>query len=169
MVTTESKKEFIKWFQNNYTFKRRECTWMFNHFISNEDVLSRMKFVFNTKSYPNVIIMSTICSDKEPLLYCNQMVKSTDAEKMFHKIRISKDEVFHIQLNFKDNGTCTRYLSILEDEVMEKEIASKIDIFMDKMLLKGKIELLKKQIDKALDDRDEKEFYKLTNDLNKLI
>lgn len=60
---------------------------------------------------------------------------------------------------------------LIIDQVMEDSNLINLlsDDFIEKEISKGQIELLKEKIDLALEERDEKEFFRLTNKLKKIL
>lgn len=38
-VSVVDKKAFVRWFLKNYQLKRRECVWILNYLLSNDDLL----------------------------------------------------------------------------------------------------------------------------------
>lgn len=173
MISIDEKKEFLKWFLNSFQLKRRECAWLLNYLISDDRLMEKIHFVDGAKFCPKGIVISTIDVDKIPFCYYRHKHITMDAEKAFHDIRLNDHEEVYIQLNFPNASTNFQYAAVLEENpFMEKNtnlnIADKIiaELFLDKMIEKAKMEYLKKQIDKALDLRNEELFHQLVKKLN---
>jgi uncharacterized protein YpiB (UPF0302 family) len=105
-VTVSQKREFIKWFLNNYQLRRRESVWILNFLYSYEHLLEKVHFVENVSKTPRGLIMSTHCVNDVPLRYYKNGVMSTNAESCFHDIRLNRDEDLYVELNFKDKHNC---------------------------------------------------------------
>jgi uncharacterized protein YpiB (UPF0302 family) len=48
-ITVDEKKDFIHWFLNHYSLKRREAVWILNYLISHESILDNLHFVEDVK------------------------------------------------------------------------------------------------------------------------
>ncbi|YCA42677.1 ReoY family proteolytic degradation factor [Bacillus sp. JZ8] len=173
-VSIDEKKEFIRWFLTNYQLKRRECVWILNYLMSHDQLMKKVHFVEKAQFCPRGLIMSTHCVDDPSFRFYKENVMTTDAEKSFHDIRLNRDEDIYIQLNFRSSYLSPQYVAVLEDnpyipknlEVNEKDrlLAEKMLDDSIKSFHKAKIMEL---IDKALDEGDKDEFYRLTDYLKK--
>ena len=113
-VSVNEKKEFIRWFLNNYQLKRRECVWILNYLISHDQLMAKVHFVEDAEHCPRGIIMSTQCVDDIPFRFYKNSVMTTDAEKSFHDIRLNRDQDIYIELKFKEAHKSYQYAAVLE-------------------------------------------------------
>jgi uncharacterized protein YpiB (UPF0302 family) len=174
-VSVNEKKEFIRWFLNNYQLKRRECVWILNYLMSHDQLMKKVHFVEQAQYCPKGIIMSTHCVDDVPFRFYKENVMTTDAEKSFHDIRLNREEDIYIQLNFRESYHSSHYVLVLEDnpfmpkhlEISEKDkqLAEK---FLEESIFTFQRDKLLMLIDDALDNQDQQEFLKLTQLLNRL-
>lgn len=174
-VSVNEKKDFIRWFLNNYQLKRRECVWILNYLMSHDQLMKNVHFVEQAQYCPRGIIMSTHCVDDVPFRFYKENVMTTDAEKSFHDIRLNRDEEIYIQLNFRSSFHSPNYVAVLEEnpympkhlQVNEKDkiLAEK---FLEESIQTFQKENLLKLIDEALDRGDQKEFKRLTEQLKKI-
>jgi len=174
-VSVNEKKDFIRWFLNNYQLKRRECVWILNYLMSHDQLMKNVHFVEQAQYCPRGIIMSTHCVDEVPFRFYKENVMTTDAEKSFHDIRLNKDEEIFIQLNFRSSFHSPQYVAVLEEnpfmpkhlQINEKDklLAEK---FLEESIQTYQREKLLKQIDEALDQQDQCEFKRLTEQLRHL-
>jgi uncharacterized protein YpiB (UPF0302 family) len=174
-VSVNEKKDFIRWFLNNYQLKRRECVWILNYLMSHDQLMKNVHFVEQAQYCPRGIIMSTHCVDEVPFRFYKENVMTTDAEKSFHDIRLNKDEEIFIQLNFRSSFHSPQYVAVLEEnpfmpkhlQINEKDklLAEK---FLEESIQTYQREKLLKQIDEALDKQDQSEFKRLTEQLRHL-
>lgn len=174
-VSVNEKKEFIRWFLNNYQLKRRECVWILNYLMSHDQLMEKVHFVENAQYCPRGLVMSTHCVDEVPFRFYKANVMTTDAEKSFHDIRLNRDEEIYIQLNFRASNKVHQYMAVLEEnpylpkslQVNEKDrlLAEKI---LSESLREFQRNKLMKKIDEALDRGDKEAFYLLTKQLAKL-
>ncbi|WP_078546097.1 ReoY family proteolytic degradation factor [Litchfieldia alkalitelluris] len=174
-VSVNEKKDFIRWFLNNYQLKRRECVWILNYLMSHDQLMKNVHFVEQAQYCPRGIIMSTHCVDDVPFRFYKENVMTTDAEKSFHDIRLNRDEDIYIQLNFRSSFHTPQYVAVLEEnpympkhlQVNEKDTLLAERFLEESIHIYQKEKLLKK-IDEALDQQDSTEFQRLTEQLKKL-
>lgn len=174
-VSVNEKKEFVRWFLNNYQLKRRECVWILNYLMSHDQLMKKVHFVEQAQYCPKGIIMSTHCVDDVPFRFYKENVMTTDAEKSFHDIRLNRDEEIFIQLNFRESYHSSNYVLVLEDNpYMPKhlQISEKDKQLAEKFLVESiytfQRDKLMKSIDDALDNNDHEAFLRLTKKLNSL-
>ncbi|MET3696106.1 uncharacterized protein YpiB (UPF0302 family) [Bacillus oleivorans] len=175
-VSVHEKKDFIRWFLNNYQLKRRECVWILNYLMSHDQLMAKVHFVDQAQYCPRGLIMSTHCVEEPPFKFYKGNVMTTDAEKSFHDIRLNRDEDIYIQLNFRQSRHSYQFVAVLEENpyvpkhLQENEkdriIAEKL---LENSLKTFQKERLLKEIDNALDQQDRERFIKLTKELNRIM
>ena len=99
----------------NYQLKRRECVWILNYLLSNDDLLKRIRFVEEAHYCPRAMVMSTVDSTGVPFRFYKGNVMTADAEKSFHDLRLHEQEDMYIQLNFPNIPPSAQYLAVLEE------------------------------------------------------
>ncbi|QOR65256.1 YpiB family protein [Cytobacillus suaedae] len=173
-VSVNEKKDFIRWFLNNYQLKRRECVWILNYLMSHDQLMKNVHFVEQAQYCPRGIIMSTHCVDDVPFRFYKENVMTTDAEKSFHDIRLNRDEEIYIQLNFRSSFHSPQYVAVLEENpYMPKHLqVNEKDEMIAERFLELSIQTFQKQkllklIDEALDKQNIAEFNRLTDQLKK--
>ncbi|WP_141433330.1 ReoY family proteolytic degradation factor [Bacillus sp. 03113] len=174
-VSVNEKKDFIRWFLNHYQLKRRECVWILNYLMSHDQLMEKVHFVEQAQFCPRGLVMSTHCVDEVPFRFYKENVITTDAEKSFHDIRLNRDEDIFIQLNFYSSNKAHQYAAVLEEnpfmpqnlQVSEKDrmVAEKFLAYSMEAFQKEKLLQL---IDEALDQKDEKAFQILTEQLKSM-
>ncbi|SDJ67577.1 ReoY family proteolytic degradation factor [Sediminibacillus albus] len=174
-ISIKDKKEFIRWFLRNYQLKRRESVWILNYLINHEKLLERVHFIREARFCPRGIVISTFCSDEAPFRFYKNHIVTTDAEKSFHDIRLNRKDPVYIQLNFKNANQSAPYVAVLEDNpyLPDDYFITKKDRLAAKNLLETSIyhtqkERLQFEIDRALDERDQKRFDQLLQELKQL-
>ena len=175
-VSVNEKKEFIRWFLNNYQLKRRECVWILNYLISHDQLMAKVHFVEDAEHCPRGIIMSTQCVDDVPFRFYKNSIMTTDAEKSFHDIRLNRDQDIFIELKFKGSHLSYQYAAVLEPNpyVPDQIQISEKDRELAEMFLKASIKnfhenRLRKEIDRALDEKDQLKFMQLTEKLKNIL
>ena len=56
-VSVNEKKDFVKWFLNNYQLKQRECVWILNYLMSHDHLMHTVHFVEHAKYCPRGLVM----------------------------------------------------------------------------------------------------------------
>ena len=174
-VSVQDKKTFIQWFLKNYQLKKRESVWILNYILNHNQILKNIHFVRHVKFCPRGIVITSQCSTEVPFRFYKNHLVTTDAEKSFHDIRLNQDEALYIQLNFKKANQNPYYASVMEENPYVPEdyfITNKDKVLAKRILERTLFESKKKRlladIDKALDELDQEQFMKLSEELNKL-
>lgn len=123
MVSNKEKKAFIKWLMNTKQFKRRECVWIMNYLMDNDDLLSRTHFVTSAgrldvlDEKQRLILMGCHCvPDVPPFKYFKDGNLTTDAERAFHDIRLNRHQPIFINIQYRDAISCDNYFMVEEDD-----------------------------------------------------
>jgi uncharacterized protein YpiB (UPF0302 family) len=167
-VAVNEKKNFIKYFLNNFQLQRRECVWILNYLVSHEDILEKIHFVDNIEKCENAVTMSTNCQYDAPAFAGIVRGSGTvDPEKFWHFIRVNNDADIYIQLVFSDKNKNQAYLNIMEENpnIIDKNLKQykkEAEKFINHCLKVHEKEALMHQIDKALDAGDEDLFKELS-------
>lgn len=176
LVSVNEKRDFIRWFLNNYQLKRRECVWILNYLISHDQLMEKVRFVDYARYCPRGLVMSTHCVDDVPFRFYKENVMTTDAEKSFHDIRLNRDEEIFIQLNFHMSNKSHQFIAVLEenpyipDELqIDRQFKDEAERLLDESLRIYNKKRLLHQIDEALDQGDKQLFLNLTTELNQFL
>ena len=168
-VSLGEKKQFVRWFLQSYKMKRRECIWILNYMLSNEELLEKTHFVEEAHYCPRAMVMSSTESKETPFRFYKGNLMTADAEKSFHDLRLNPDDDLYIQLNFPNIPPPALYLSVLEENpympknasineqdrlIAEKILEESMAIFQE--------ETIHNQIDEALDAKDRERFFELS-------
>lgn len=174
-ISVIEKKDFLKWFLNHYQLKRRECAWLLNYLMSDDQLMEKVHFVENAEYCPKSLIISANDVDSIPFSFHKRQHVTMDAEKSFHDIRLNKDEEIYIQLNFKDAKKNPQFVAVLEDNPFspidkdtEKIYSLFADLIIDQANYRFKKHQLNEKINRSLDEGDKDSFLKYTEELNKL-
>ena len=71
-VSVVDKKHLLDGFKN-YQLKRRECVWILNYLLSNDELLKRIRFVEEAHYCPRAMVMSTVDSTGVPFRFTKAM------------------------------------------------------------------------------------------------
>lgn len=174
-VSVHDKKLFLRWFLRNYQLKRRESVWILNYLINHESVLENVHFVREVKDCPRGMIITAQCSEAASFRFYKNRILTTDAEKSFHDIRMNCTDAIYIQLNFKNSHQSPDYAAVMEESPYDREevALTNHEIFslqqlLDTSLYNMQKALFLREIDLALDNRNEERFHKYTLRLQEL-
>lgn len=174
-ITITEKKDFLRWFLNQYQLKKRESVWILNYLLSQDGLMKQLHFVELVQYCPRGIYMSTHCSEDPSFRFYKQNIMTTDPEKALHDLRLHRDEEIFIQLNFRESFQCPNYLAVLDDNpyIPNHLLENKHDVIQAEELLRDvtltyEKERLKREIDLALDQNDRMKFQQLTEALRLL-
>ncbi|MBM7699045.1 ReoY family proteolytic degradation factor [Kurthia huakuii] len=174
-ISNKDKKTFVRWFLKRFDLKRRECVWILNYIIGDDDLLNHVHFVEDAHYCPRAIVISTTESNGIPFRFYKGNIMTADAEKSFHDLRMNNEEAMYIQLNFPKQPPTEQYLAVLEENPFMPsymQISSEDKQVAQKMLSKSVYEFqhskLLQQIDAALDNGDKEQFFELTAALQQL-
>lgn len=168
-VSVGEKKQFVRWFLQSYKMKRRECIWILNYMLSNEELLEKTHFVEEAHYCPRAMVMSSTESKEIPFRFYKGNLMTADAEKSFHDLRLHPEDDLYLQLNFPNFPPSTLYLSVLEenpylpkDAAVSEQDKALADQLMSESITVFREEALLKQIDEALDRDDRETFFRLS-------
>lgn len=170
LISVDEKKNFLKWFISRYELKAKECIWLLNYILSDDHIISLLRFVQSIEKCPRAMFISERFTDSVPFLYRKERVETSEPEKAFHDIRLYQDDPIYVQLNFEGAAHSAPYLSVLEDHPfaasdLEERYGKEADRVMRLSEQNFLTEKLNEQIDQALKDKDEVRFRALTNQL----
>ncbi|KHF40324.1 ReoY family proteolytic degradation factor [Halalkalibacter okhensis] len=175
IIPVVDKKEFLKTFLQQFELKRRECAWLLNYLMSDDELMERVHFVEQAAHTPKALIISAKGVDSIPFSFHKEKHITTDAEKAFHDIRLNQTEDIYIELHFTGARQYPPYLVVLEDnphipENIELAVAfqKEAEWLLDRSLKSFKKEQLLLDIDRALDEQDQKRFNDLVLELKEL-
>lgn len=162
-VSVEKKREFVKWFLNNFQCKWRESVWTLNYLMSHDQLLQQVHFVENARgNYSRAIFISTTCVETKPFVFYRNGLVGTDPDKAFQHIRHNRDEDIFIELNFADKYKHPQFIEILEGETSDETELPFTERLELAQVVNDLEKLAKAQlIDHALDTRNEELFRKL--------
>ncbi|ARK30324.1 ReoY family proteolytic degradation factor [Halalkalibacter krulwichiae] len=175
IIPVVDKKEFLKSFLQQFELKRRECAWLLNYLMSDDELMERVHFVEQAAHSPKALIISAKGVDSIPFSFHKEKHITTDAEKAFHDIRLNQHEDIYIELHFNGAKQYPPYLVVLEDnphipENMELAAAfqREAELLLERSIRTFRKEQLLAEIDRALDHQNEAYFRILVEQLKML-
>ncbi|UOF89707.1 ReoY family proteolytic degradation factor [Fodinisporobacter ferrooxydans] len=172
VIHVTEKKQFIKWFLDNYELQNREAEWLLQYLCSNDQLLERVHFIDNFRNLPKTILISTKCVQMTPFKFYKNKRVTSDVEKAFLDIHNHPTEDMYIGLFFKDRTVSPEYAAVLETNPMDDTresidalIELQAELILSQSLRDYRRYRLYRRIDEALDARDHKRFMDLTHEL----
>ena len=171
-ISVGEKKQFVRWFLQSYKMKRRECIWILNYMLSNEELLEKTHFVEEAHYCPRAMVMSSTESKEIPFRFYKGNLMTADAEKSFHDLRLHPELDLYVQLNFPNRPPSPLYMSVLEENPYMPQYLSVSDTdrqiaeqLLEESLSAFQEETILKQIDEALDRNERDKFFELSAQL----
>ncbi len=175
-VSIHEKKDFLRFFLENYQLKHRECSWILKYVLNSDERIDQVKFVDNIDNCPFAVEISTKCVETEPFRFINNFQEMLDAEKAFHEIRANKAKQLIILLQFDNKENCEKYISVVESnpfhskDISDPEmIQLEAETIIQKSIIDFQKTKLQVEIDHAIDNGDRTSFYILSQRLNELL
>lgn len=174
-ISVGDKKQFVRWFLQSYKMKRRECIWILNYMLSNEELLEKTHFVEDAHYCPRAMVMSSTESKELPFRFYKGNLMTADAEKSFHDLRLHPEQDLYLQLNFPNRPPSPLYLSVLEenpyvplDETISEEDRALAEELLSDSMYSFQEERILQEIDEALDCNDKEKFFELSSLLHNI-
>ncbi|WP_179295429.1 YpiB family protein [Bacillus sp. FJAT-45350] len=172
-VSTSQKKSFIKWFLDNHRLKRTEARYLLEYLVKSHHILENLKFTDEVLKDKTTVVISSTSSDQIGFMFYKSNRKSEDVSRAIGEIMSNPSDDLYIVFHFYGRHMNNRYLSLFEDPLIENirrynltEKYSKVaESKLEESLEANKGERLKRQIDRALDEKDEALFKSLVAEL----
>ncbi len=167
--TVKRKKRFLKWMKQNFYIEEEELEWFLQDLIDDEQLLTKLHFVRDIKHCPKGMIISTSGVSGLSFLFFKGEVYTEDIYTAYHELQLYRDEAFFIKVDLPHYLQNSLYSSLLEDEINDK-INDRViaDQLLTHLLEEGQIERIESAINRALDERNYKQFIQLSNKLKQL-
>lgn len=167
----EEKREFLKWLRTNHKIIHQLSNEIIDYLIADETALSKVDFVLNSDGTPFQLILSTYAPtflyQRDGRRIINEKIILDDIKNTIS----SKNATLYLDFRFIGRTTEKRFLNLLSENpfIDSSEITHSSNEPLDEFLnstLATQEEQLKLRINKALDDKNKREFYALTEALN---
>lgn len=175
MIDVAEKREFLVWLINHVSFQRREVIWILNYLINHEAILRNVHIVEQALETKRGLVIRDISQRAEPMVFAVEGHQFSNSDQIFHEIRLHWQQPLYLECVFPDSWQNPQYLSVLEDnpvlswnDTVSEKIVSEVEDFLKKQADEAQLNLLKKQIDLALEDGDKEAFLTLSDELNRL-
>jgi len=176
LVHLADKKKFLQWLVTSVAFDKREILWILDYLIRHETILNQVHFVEHVEKTNRGLRIASQEENALPMQLFLQGQTFTDAEQIFHEMRMNWREALYIECLFPTAWTTSEYLAVLEDnpfapwnEQVDPALIQKIDAYFQQEARNHQLMLLHHQIDQALEASDYDAFLELSDELNRLM
>lgn len=168
-VSLEEKKNFLQWFSDYQILETYEINWFLDQLLENDTLLTRIHFVERLSNHHKGIWMGKEQSHGFSFLFTKGKIKTEDIYTAYHDLQLHPEEPLFIQLDFQESVNAKIYQTVIEPEPdFKQQLQEHTTKFLNELLLKGKCDLLKASIDKALVTGNITDFEKYAHQLNEL-
>jgi uncharacterized protein YpiB (UPF0302 family) len=172
-ISIDDKRSFLKWFLRHYQLKNRECVWLLNYILSDNQMINILRFVDTITDCPRAMVISEKNTQEAPFLYRKGAVETNQPEKAFHDIRMDTHEAIYVKLIFPESSRSSEYVSVLEEnpyalKQLHVQYGKVAEQLLQESMTNYQKTVVYQSIDKALESGDKAEFQKLLAQWKKL-
>lgn len=175
-VSTQEKRSFLTWFLQNHRLKRTEARHLLEFMIKQHHILENLRFTDTVKRNVTTVVISSINSDEIGFQFIKNNRKSEDVSKAMGELMADPSIEIFLLLHFHGKQMNNRYLNIFEDPLIEnirrynitEKFSKEAERLIDQSIEENKLDVLRKRIDWALDNKDKELFQRLTAELRVL-
>lgn len=169
-VSPIEKRNFLRWFLENHKLKRSEARKVIEYLVNNSHILENVSFTEDILLNKKTIVIASMNSDEPGFIFYYHQRKTDEVSMALSNLMMNPSEKVNLILHFRGKMLNHRYLQLIGNPVSDnikvyerfKQYKKEADDIIEKILLEKEIERLKKQIDEALDQKDEELFTRLT-------
>lgn len=165
-ISSQAKREFIRYFFKRYQMKMREAIWILEYLMNREDLIENIHFVRQASHCPKGLLIAAKCSNVVGIRYIEDRSTFINAEKILGQLRrLEKGDSLYIELAFADSHCNPRYAAILEENPFSPgpgpDVEKFVARFLEELTRKIQQEKWEQEMNDALDARDEDLFHQL--------
>ncbi|NRD78945.1 YpiB family protein [Bacillus sp. BRMEA1] len=176
-VSPSEKRYFLKWFLECQQLKRTDARKVIEYIINHYHILENVSFTEKMMLNRKTIVISSMNTDEPGFAYYHNQRKTDEIAMALGDLMMNPTEKVFMILNFNGKTLNHRYLQLIESPALEnmkqynrfQKYEQEVNEIIEKNSLEMEIAIIKNQIDRALDQKDEKLFKRLTEKLKELI
>lgn len=176
-VSTIEKREFLLWFLQHYRLKHPESRRLLETIMNQPHILEHMSFTEKHNEDTRTIVISSLFSDEQPFVFYDRDFAVTDVANAISIITQNPSDRLALILHFHGKMLNHRYLQLVEtpasDNIthynQQEQHSKEANKIMNQVLTERRIENLRAEIDRALDEKNVLLFKQLTDELQKLL
>jgi len=174
-VSCLEKRNFLTSFLQNYRLKHPDARFVLNYLLQHNHLLEIVHFTEKDQKSSRWLIISTMMSEEEGLVFYRRGQKSTSLATIMGDLALHLNEPLYLTLHFPGKTRNFSYLRLIDHRAFEnvrrheynEKMAKAAEQVLDEALKRHDVSILKMQIDQALDRKDVALFQKLTEELKK--
>ncbi|MBO9128559.1 YpiB family protein [Bacillus sp. 165] len=175
-VSAIAKRNFLQWFLQEHRLKSTDGRRLLEFILNKPHILEHISFTEKLKPNEKTIIISSMNSDQIGFAFHYNQYKTTDISRALSELSSNPSGKVNLILHFYGKMLNHRYLQLIETSVSDnikqyeryERQSKETDTVITQAMLAKEKEHIKKQIDDALDQRDEQLFKKLVARLHEL-
>ncbi|MEB1809414.1 MAG: YpiB family protein [Bacillaceae bacterium] len=172
-VSAHEKKAFLMWFIENHRLKKADARRLLEVLIKNFHILDHVHFTDELKTNRKTVVISSINSDEMGYKYYQSGRVYEEVAVAYNDITTNPTEPVYLLLHFYGKLNNQRYLQLIENKMIDnirryeyyEKVTKEAERVIEQSLSENKKEILLRQIDKALDEKDEELFQQLVKQL----
>lgn len=175
-VSVMEKRSFLEWFLRQHRLKRTDAKRVLEFLIEKTHILENVSFTDKININERTIVISSLNSDEPGFEYYHNYRKTSDVATVINSMTTNPTSKWRLIIHFYGKMNNQRYLNLIEPcsseniklyEQYERQ-RKEVDAVITKVMREKEIENIKKQIDIALDLKDETLFRQLIEELKRL-
>lgn len=174
MDMNKRKQQFLRWLVSNYDHKNPSVNFLIQFLSTHEDLMSHIRFSEDVKYAPRGIYISYQENSSLPFIYYKDQLSYTLSDQAFHDIRLNQRlyrQDFYIELNMPH-----MYQELYRFDIFEPnpylpeniEAVQEMEEALYQITVEAKVKVLKKDLDKALEQHNFEEVNYFLNQIEKL-
>lgn len=175
-ISASEKRNFLKWFLDQHRLKRTEARKVLEYMMNNPPILECISFTEHIQLNRKTIVISSVQSDEPGFEFYYNKRKTEDVAIALGELMTNPSDRVNVMIHFYGKMSNHNYLQLIESPAIDnlrqytqyEKDAKEVDAMIKKLVLEQKRQLLKQQIDEALDANNEALFSSLVNQLNQL-
>lgn len=163
MIPTETKKDFLEFFQYMTDVDKNEIEWLLTYVKRTDRILRKVIFVRDVSSLNRGLFISTTCGkDNESMRFYFEGKVIKEVDRAFNIITRYGDDPIYIQLDYEDIDRCVEYKKVLESSSEDEHDLTDYELKQVADFIKHlERDNMNNLLDKALDTGNKKEFEQL--------
>ncbi|MCM3760351.1 YpiB family protein [Alkalihalobacillus oceani] len=175
-VSVAEKRQFLKWFLAQQQLKRKEAGRVLEYLLQHYHLLEQVTFTEEIRSRERTIVISSLQSEETGFAFHLYRKKIDDPARAIGELQANPADPVYIILHFHGKAHNQHYLQMLDSESREyikhykqfREYKKEAGSLIEAVLIETEKSTLLKQIDEALDQKNEQRFKQLVKQLQKL-
>ncbi len=173
--TLAEKREFIIWFIRTNRLKKPEASRVLDFIKDNKNLLSRVQFTNKLSNQPDALLVSAVYTNTFPFDFRLSNVNYGSVDQVIHQLKTNPPKRLAIWLSFASPPHCRfcprskrkqLQASLTPDSQAQRLLVEAVRTVNQREAYRR---TLLKKIDQALDEKNSREFERLSQELRKLV